>query len=42
MLYFEVLRMRGAVGSHNSIDEKMPIVGLVAEVAAISPEFVRL
>ena len=42
MLHFIVLWMRRAVGSHDSIDEKMPIVGLVAEVAAISPEFVRL
>ena len=42
MLHFIVLWMRGAVGSHDSIDEKMPIVGCVTEVTAISPEFVGL
>ena len=42
MLHFIVLWMRRAVGSHDSIDEKMPIVGCVTEVTAISPEFVGL
>ena len=42
ILHLVIMRMGLAVGSNETVDAEVPVIGLIAEVTAIGPIFVRL